>query len=147
MRKNVKKSKGIKNLVTVRELKTWLDGYCSAHGVGWSPTPEQWEMIRDKIFSLQEGEATPYTGQFESPYVVAPLQSLPNGPVPRASMSAVMPQSLPPPPQQFMTSEGDALSSPPHSMVGATDRPAIIHKDGKFKTPDKLDAGGPSDFA
>lgn len=145
MRKNAKKSKGIKNLVTVRELKTWLDGYCSAHGEGWSPTPEQWEIIRDKIFSLQESEEAPYTGPFESPYGVAPLQSPPKGPIPRASTPVAMPPSLPP--QQFMTGEGGALSSLPPSMIGATDRPAIINKDGKLKTPDKLEAGGPSDFA
>lgn len=140
MKKNTKKSKGIKNLVTVRELKTWLDGYCSAHGEGWSPTSEQWEMIRDKIFSLEESNDAPYTGGFHAPYDVAPLQKPPAGPVPRAGT----PVAIPP---QFAVGESGALSAGPPSVIGATDRPAIIHKDGKLKTPDKLDAGGPSDFA
>lgn len=41
--------------ITVNELKTWLDGYCSAHGEGWAPDAVQWAMIKEKIFALKEG--------------------------------------------------------------------------------------------
>lgn len=58
IKKTKKKSVNNKQLLTVRELKTWLDGYCSAHDNTWSPSLEQWELIRDKIFSLQENRHT-----------------------------------------------------------------------------------------
>lgn len=138
MKKTAKKHKGVKTLVTVRELKTWLDGYCSAHGDGWSPTSDQWEMIRDKIFSLQEGDELVEKPVYHTPYLVAPLQL--QGPIPRASTPVAIP------PQQILTDSG-TMSAPPTGFVGATDRPAIIMKDGKLKTPDKAEAGGPSDFA
>lgn len=138
MKKTTKKNKGMSHLVTVRELKTWLDGYCSAHGDGWSPTPAQWEMIRDKIFSLQDGDELAEPPKYHTPY---PVQASvpPAQPIPRAATPVTMPQQI--------LSDGNAMSAPPSGFVGATDRPAIIHKDGKLKTPDKLDSGGPSDFA
>lgn len=138
MKKTAKKHKGVKTLVTVRELKTWLDGYCSAHGDGWSPTPDQWEMIRNKIFSLEEGGEPVEKPVYHTPYSAAPPP--PQGAIPRASTPVALPQ------QQILM-DSDTISAPPTGYVGVTDRPAIIMKDGKLKTPDKVEAGGPSDFA
>lgn len=47
------KAKTVKK-ITPMELKTWLDGYCAAHPENWAPTPEQWVIIRDKIFALKD---------------------------------------------------------------------------------------------
>lgn len=47
-----------KKLISIKDLKTWLDGYCSAHGDDWSPTPEQWKMIKTKIFALDDTAPT-----------------------------------------------------------------------------------------
>lgn len=49
-------AKKIKTKLTVKELQTWIDGYCSAHEHDWAPTLEQWRMIKDKIFMLIESE-------------------------------------------------------------------------------------------
>lgn len=42
-----------KKKISVMELLTWLDGYCSAHDENWAPSLEQWLMIKEKIFSLE----------------------------------------------------------------------------------------------
>lgn len=51
-RRNTKK----KQTYTLSEFKTWLDGYCSAHPSGWSPSAEQWKIISEKLFSIVEEE-------------------------------------------------------------------------------------------
>lgn len=51
-RRNTKK----KQTYTLSEFKTWLDGYCSAHPSGWSPSAEQWKLISEKLSSIVEEE-------------------------------------------------------------------------------------------
>jgi hypothetical protein len=59
--------------ITVNELKTWLDGYCSAHGDGWAPDAAQWAMIKEKIFALKEG----VDPQHSNPQMTAPPRPAP----------------------------------------------------------------------
>lgn len=138
-------SKQSKKILTVGELKTWLDGYCSAHDDDWTPTADQWNMIKDKVFSLADNAPS------------APVYAMPSAPAPRQ-----MPQQNPPMPAPTYPGAGAALPPPPSSlseaggqpttnasggMIGVSDRPASIVRDGKIVTPNKDTPGGPSDFA
>lgn len=134
-----KKTKLNKKKLTVGELKTWLDGYCSAHGDGWSPTAEQWKLIQDKIFSLDEGGGSVEAGYAQPSY---PSQN-----PPRAAPSAA-PVNLPPQFPSGLDNSAPRPAAPVESnVVGLSNRPGVINKDGKLITPNKDEAGGPSDFA
>lgn len=78
-----KPKKPVVKKITINELKTWLDGYCSAHGDGWAPDAVQWAMIKDKIFALKEGVDHQYPSQPQSPpaqYQQAPVFASPQPP-------------------------------------------------------------------
>ena len=124
---NAKKKKTPKAGMTLGELKTWLDGYCSAQGSDWSPSPQQWKLIKNKILSVVESETV------EPVYATAP-----NFPQQPQRTSYVEPQ-------QFTGSSPERPLE--HGVVGVTNNPTMIMHDGKLKTPDKGTAGGPSDFA
>ncbi len=163
IKKAQKKTKTIKTL-TVRELKTWLDGYCSAHGDEWSPSPDQWNLIKDKLFSLEDGteerhiqpmpqqyarnvQNIQYAEQSQQPdvhYDTAPHAHMqPSNSNTNTVVSTAQFGGRPP---QFNAHNGPA-NGPSGGYVGATSAPAMIHKDGKIITPNKDTAGGPSDFA
>lgn len=138
MQKNKKNAKGT---LSVRELKTWLDGYCSAQGSDWAPTPEQWKMILSKILSLRE--ALPDEELDESNQRVKSKRT-------KVVLPTLPPQFVPAPQfqPQFSSAPPAHDPAPYGGMVGATDRPTVLPgKGGALKTPDKGDAGGPSDFA
>lgn len=149
IKKPQKKNKSIKTLLTVRELKTWLDGYCSAHGDDWSPTPDQWNLIKDKLFSLEDEHTVKHEPFYATPYGGSPTVNTqpapsyetfpPSGPINRGTTVTL--------PTQFGGSYEQSTQAAPGGFVGATNSPAIIHKDGKLITPSKDTAGGPSDFA
>lgn len=129
--KNTKLSKGLKNLLTVRELKTWLDGYCSAHGDDWSPSPEQWNIIKNKIFSLNESNEKD-DAKDDVKYAI---------PMPANNSS---PTIFP----QFPIRRSEENSSLPEGRIGLSEvPPMVVGQGGALKTPDKGVAGGPSDFA
>jgi len=44
---------------TVSEFQTWLDGIMEFQESGWSPSPEQWKAIYQKIQNLKEPPQTP----------------------------------------------------------------------------------------
>lgn len=155
MKKRTKsQNKQAKKILTVGELKTWLDGYCSAHDDNWTPTADQWNMIRDKIFSLDEG-----SNNVAPPAPVYAVPSAPNGPIPRQHSPSPSPPpqysgagaKLPPPPSSLSADGGSSsdasTSGNSGGVVGLSDRPATIMRDGKIITPNKETAGGPSDFA
>ena len=128
-------------LVTVKELKTWLDGYCSAHGAGWSPTPEQWEMIKNKIFSLEEDGLAGYASAGVSP-VNYPGVRTPAG-------AAVRPGLLTQEQYEASLDAAGSYGANGAQLVGATGRPTFLQgKDGSVKTPDNMsDVTLPSSFA
>jgi hypothetical protein len=131
MQKQSKKTKGIQNLVTVREIKTWLDGYCSAHEKDWSPNPEQWAMIRDKIFSLQDEDNAP---QFTAPTMPMMMPPVNYG----YSGHAAMPMH---PQNSGMMHQSDS------SMISVSDTPTMVQgTNGALKTPNS-ESGKPSAFA
>lgn len=139
MQKNKKNSRGT---LSVRELKTWLDGYCSAQGSDWAPTPEQWKMILNKILSLNETlpdeEVDDTTQRTKNKKQRVTLPALP-------PQFGAQTQQFPP---QFAPPVAAHEPAPFGGMIGATDRPTVIPgKSGALKTPDKGEAGGPSDFA
>jgi hypothetical protein len=101
----MKKKTGNKK-VKLAEFKSWLDGFCSAQEEDWVPNKAQWELIKDKIFNLEEMKEHPQTVA-QQPYQV-------HGP----SMS----YSLPPRPE--------SLAAP------QPQQPAIpVKRDGKIVTP------------
>ncbi len=136
-----KKNKNTPVLVTVKELKTWLDGYCSAHGAGWSPTPEQWEMIRNKIFSLEEN-VNEYASATSA---AAPAYSTAPPPLRHAPRPGLVSESQY---QASLDTAGSYGATGAH-LVGVTDRPTFVQgKNGAVKTPDNLsDVTLPSSFA
>lgn len=52
--KRVSRKKTKLTPITLGEFKTWLDGYCSAQEDTWTPSLEQWELIKNKFFSIEE---------------------------------------------------------------------------------------------
>jgi len=44
---------------TVSEFQTWLDGIMEFQESGWSPSPEQWKAIYQKIQNLKEPPQNP----------------------------------------------------------------------------------------
>ena len=54
-RKKVKKEY-TNDTVSVKQIKDWLRGILEFQKEDWSPNPEQWETIKNKIFNLDETE-------------------------------------------------------------------------------------------
>ena len=96
-RRNTRK----KQTYTLSEFKTWLDGYCSAHPSGWSPSAEQWKLISGKLLSIVEEESqVSNVPQFVPPM---PVHSPYNQPV-------QMPVEYPQP--QFAPATATSLDAP-----------------------------------
>lgn len=45
-----------KQKMSIEQFQTWLDGYCSAQDENWVPNLTQWELIKQKIFSIVANE-------------------------------------------------------------------------------------------
>lgn len=120
------KTKQVKK-ISPTELKTWLDGYCAAHPENWAPTPEQWVIIRDKIFALKDFKADGDEGVSRGAHV--PVQSFPTQP----AAFAAPPRNVVQHPIQRAT--GSTL---------ATGAPA--NRTGPIKTPDDNDISDGSAF-
>ena len=43
--------------ITLSEFRAWLQGVEELQPKGWSPNPEQWKLIRDKIDAVVETKA------------------------------------------------------------------------------------------
>lgn len=114
--------------LTVTDLKTWLDGYCSAQPGKWTPTAAQWKLIKSKIFALEESQAVTYAAQ---PFPIQPQYETNYGGHPSSMMGG---------------DTGGMSSGIDRSVVGLTNTPGIIMADGKMKTPDGGTVGGKSDF-
>lgn len=127
-RKNNLKSK---KTLTINELKTWLDGYCSAHESTWCPTLEQWNMIKEKIFALSEDET--FTENQVTKFPIHPV-------FPQQLINPV--EQLPPVYPDSAFGNGHSGTAPINDggpRLGSSERP--------FKTPNKIDGGnGKSDF-
>lgn len=124
--------------MSLRELKTWLDGYCSALGEDWSPSAEQWKMIKDKIFSLDELEEKPKSMGKTGNQPIIPIHRGPIIEVP----NYYGPDFDPPPPMSH-----EVLPQPPKRATGLTNKPAFVQgKDGALRMPDG-EAGETSGFA
>lgn len=122
--KRQNKKTAIANKMTVRELKTWLDGYCSAHTEDWTPSQEQWKIIKNKIFELIETDSSKQSASFTQPQYIPPSTQL--LPAPMFSGNNPTPQQ----PQPLPSS-----------------RPAFAHStSGALKTPDGVMSGGNSEF-
>ena len=50
-----------KKKISLTEFKAWLEGVEELHPADWSPTPEQWKLIRDKIQCIVEPDPEPVT--------------------------------------------------------------------------------------
>ena len=110
----MKKKTGNKK-VKLAEFKSWLDGFCSAQEEDWVPNKAQWELIKDKIFNLEEMK--------EHPQMVAVQPYQVHGP----SMSNY---SLPPRPESL------AAPQPAQQQSPQPQQPAIpVKRDGKIVTP------------
>lgn len=131
-------------LVTVKELKTWLDGYCSAHGDGWSPTPDQWEMIKNKIFSLEDNGQLSASSPASGSPVAYPGVRTPVAPQHRAGI-VLQPEAE----YQASLDAAGSYGANGAQLVGATERPTFLRgKDGAAKTPDNMsEVTLPSSFA
>lgn len=105
----MKKKTGNKK-VKLTEFKSWLDGFCSAQEEDWVPNKAQWELIKNKIFNLEEMK--------EQPQMVAQQTYQVHGPS----------YSLPPRPE--------SLAAPAQDQPSQPQQPAIpVKRDGKIVTP------------
>ena len=114
------KKKGPRKKVKLADFKSWLDGFCSAQNEDWVPNREQWEMIKNKIFNLEEWSMPPQ----EQHYV---RTANPNS-------STGMPAGF---------------RLPPHPAVAPVEQPvqapsslAPVKRDGKVVTPNIDSSGG-----
>lgn len=137
-----KSAKKAKPQLTVNELQTWLDGYCSAHGAEWAPTLEQWKIIKGKIFSLSD-EERPSAPVYANTYNPEYDQN-------RPADSYTRPVNYNNPAHGVTTIEMPSYeSSIGREMVGVSDRPAMTVKgDGTLVMPSNFDDKlPPSSFA
>jgi hypothetical protein len=128
-----------KSPLTVRELQTWLDGYCSAHESDWSPTSEQWKLIKGKIFALSDQVAPVVVNNVAA----APMRYAPN-PAEKTAEARTVHTNVETP---YGEMPGYGAGSLGKNTVGLSDRPAMINKNGTLVMPSTDEVGGPSSFA
>lgn len=115
------KTKPVKK-ISPTELKTWLDGYCAAHPENWAPTPEQWVIIRDKIFALKDFKAD-------------------------GDDTNIAPRPVALPPQGGYMVPPRAPTMPIHRASGSTLATGVpANRTGPIKTPDDNDISDGSAF-
>ena len=68
-------SKKINKKITIDEFKMWLEGLETFQPPNWAPTFDQWQLIRDKIFSLishkessKESSKESYKESYKEPF-------------------------------------------------------------------------------
>lgn len=89
-KKTTRTSKSNKT-ISAKEIKAWLKGIQEFQPEGWTPSLEQWNAIKDKIFQLEEVEAESTRVVYEPPKVKTEIiqrPATPQGPV-RSPLSEV----------------------------------------------------------
>lgn len=94
--------------ISVREFRMWLQGVEEMQDDDWTPSPQQWKRIRQKINSINEAAppapapAAPpppplqiASPTFVNPNARAPGLTLPEQAIPAGPSSLVIPQSRP----------------------------------------------------
>lgn len=125
-----------KKKISLNEFRAWLEGVEELQPEGWSPSGEQWQLIREKFDSIVEDPRPASKTRAEAP--VAQPQPVPqHQPVPQGP-----PQHRPaPPPMAMGPSELESVA-PDVEMTPAARQalegrmPSVQQSpDGKLKTP------------
>lgn len=121
---------------TLREFKTWLDGYCSAQENGWTPSVEQWNLIKEKMFAIEEDDSP----QYQMPPQYQQMQPMKHH-APQMNLAPMMPEPIP---------VNSQLSQPQAQIVDQRNaprsKPALLAtEDGKLRMPPS-ESGDPSSF-
>ena len=79
---------------TLKEFKAWLQGVEELQADDWSPSREQWQLIRDKINNIVEEKPQVVEKVVEPPRPAMPSQMQPQMPL----QPQLQPGFTPPPP-------------------------------------------------
>lgn len=105
--------------ISVREFRMWLQGVEEMQDDDWTPSPQQWKRIRDKINNI-DGNAATVTKPTPAPQ--PPLQyaqaAIPTGPIPRVPEPTLAGPS--------------SMAFPQHPQLN----PLLAGSGGQVKTPD-----------
>lgn len=96
-----------KNGLTLDMFKAWLQGVEEMQGPDWTPSPEQWRKIREKLEQIEEEESVVVAAPQTQP---APYFSMPQMPPPQSGFAMPMaplpnpidPNNPPPPGTEFV---------------------------------------------
>lgn len=97
--------------VTLNEFKAWLDGVEELQPVDWTPSVDQWKLIRAKISNIRE--PTPQVEQLQ----VAPMSYRPVEPQP------TLPHGMVPPPPVGGLPSGAVVDMSPEAKAMLTRSP------------------------
>lgn len=127
-RKTVKKNKP----VTLAEFKAWLEGVEELQPADWSPDSNQWELIRNKMFSIVESDS-------DVNFMHVPQQPMqrPMPQQPVAPQAEPMPMVIPGPPVQSTSLPTVEPTMTPAARAAMQGRPipGTPGPDGKIRTP------------
>lgn len=145
---------------TLEEFKAWLEGVEEISGSDWTPSKEQWKMIRERINNIKDPE--PREVQVvQAPQAVIPQSSLPvptTGPHPATTAARqprpVQPQGdvlpvIPDVPSSFDKAgipSGVTGETPPPAGIPPTSALARPGPDGVPKSPPPKDGPPGSSF-
>jgi len=111
--------------VTLNEFKAWLDGVEELQPDDWTPTAQQWVLIRAKIDNIVEQKST--TVITNAPTVQQPTQHQIQGFVPPPDVGGIPPGQV-----VDMTPEAKALLTPGANNKQTT--PNIDTADGNYSS-------------
>lgn len=67
-----------KKKITLAEFRAWLEGVEELQPAGWSPTADQWTLIREKIETIKEPKAEIVEKVVNHTQLQPPMQPGPN---------------------------------------------------------------------
>lgn len=107
--------------ISVREFRMWLQGVEEMQDDDWTPSPQQWKRIRDKINNIDDTvpAAKPAPVAVQQPPLQYAPAAIPSGPVPRAPDPVIAGPS------------GLSFPQPRPQM-----NPLLAGSGGQIKTPD-----------
>lgn len=92
--------------ISLKEFRAWLEGVEELQPKDWSPSSEQWKLIRDKIKYINDAETELLSQPVREVMPTVPMRS---GLAPELHMDPTLP--VPPPPIGGIPS-GDVVMSP-----------------------------------
>lgn len=114
------------NEITIKDFQNWLDGVVEFQDEDWTPNPEQWEKILDKIGKLVDSEPKQQESfRRGAPQQISrlnqPHQQMPHRPPmqqePLPEVESYEPTGLSPEEEYLRQQEQEAIDSEPSDYV------------------------------